>query len=124
MLTKPLIGLVVILGIALTWFYTSNLKLKNDLQTAIIKVEAGETTIRTMKTGQELLDTQLEQFTAKMLVIEADRVEALIQVDDMRNLFQRHDFANLLSKKPGLVEKLMINKTREVFDEIEALTAP
>jgi len=42
----------------------------------------------------------------------------------MRDLFQDHDFAKLLTKKPGLIENLMIKKTEEVFSEIEALTAP
>jgi len=124
MFTKPLLACVIALFLLSGWFYTANLKLKNDLQVAIIKVEAAETSLRTAKQEQELADTQLAQFQLKMVTIEKERNEARIEVDKMRDLFQDHDFAKLLSRKPGLIENLMIKKTEEVFNEIEALTAP
>ena len=124
MLTKPLLGVVGVMALALLWFWTSNLQLKNDLQVAIIKVEAAETSLRTAQQEQELADTQLKQFTAKMVTIERERNEARREVDKMRDLFQDHDFAKLITRKPGLIENLMIKKTKEVYDEIEALTAP
>ena len=123
MLTKPLIGIVGALALLCWWFYTMNLQLKNDLQVSIIKTEAAETSLRTAQQERQLLDTQLEQFAAKTVEIERERDEARAQVDGMKDMFQDHDFANLLTKKPGLVSKLMVKKTREVFDEIEALTA-
>lgn len=122
MLTKGLMGVVVAMGVALTWFYISNLQLKNDLQTAIIKQEAAETSLRTEQEQRQLADTQLAQFKLKAAEIEAERNEARIQVDKMRDIFQDHDFAKLIAKKPGLIENRMIKKTQEVFDEIEALT--
>jgi len=124
MLTKPLLGVMAIMALALLWFYTSNLQLKNDLQVAIIKVEAVETSLRTAQQEQELSATQLKQFTLKVITIERERNEARKEVDKMRDLFQDHDFAKLITRKPGLIENLMIKKTKEVYDEIEALTAP
>ena len=58
-----------------------------------------------------------------MVKIEKERDEARVEVDKMRDLFQDHDFAKLITRKPGLIENRMIKKTKEVFDEIEALTA-
>ena len=124
MITKGLLAGVVAMAMVAWWFYTSNLQLKNDLQTAIIKVEAVETSLRTAEQEQELLAIQMKQFTAKMAVMEMERNQARVQVNKMRDLFQDHDFAKLLSRKPGLIENLMIKKTQEVFDEIETLTAP
>jgi len=124
MLTKPLLGIVFALVLGLWWFYTLNLQLKNDLQVAIIEQEAAETSLRTSQQEKELTDTQFAQFTVKMAKIEKERNEARIQVTKMRDLFQDHDFAKLLSRKPGLIENLMIKKTKKVFDEIEAITAP
>jgi hypothetical protein len=121
-LTKPLLGVVGILAVALLWFYVSNLQLKNDLQVSVVKQEAAETSLRTAQQEADLVSTQLENFTKKMAIIEKERNEAQLQVAKMRDLFQDHDFAKLLSKKPGLVENLMQKKTKEVFDEIEALT--
>lgn len=123
MLTKGLLAGTVMLALACAWFYTTNLQLKNELQVSIIKTEAAETSLRTAQQERQLIDTQLEQFAAKTIEIEKERDEARAEVNKMRDLFQDHDFANLLTKKPGLVSKLMIKKTREVFDEIEALTA-
>ena len=124
MITKGLLGIVVMLSLGLWWFYTANLNLKLDLQVAIIKQEAAETSLRTAQQEKELVDTQLKQFAMKTAKIEKERNEARIEVDKMRDLFQDHDFAKLITRKPGLIENLMIKKTQEVFDEIEALTAP
>ena len=123
MLTKPLLGVIAVLGLALWWFYTVNLGLKNELQVAVIKQEAAETSLRTAQQEKALVDTQMKNFSLKMVVIEKERDEAKIQVDKMRDIFQDHDFAKLISRKPGLIENLMIKKTEEVFNEIEALTA-
>lgn len=124
MMTKPLIGVVAFMFFVTVLLYTANLKLKNELQVAIIKVEAAETSLRTAQQEAELADKQFMQFTIKMATIEKERNEARIEVDKMRDLFQDHDFAKLITRKPGLIENLMIKKTKEVYDEIEALTAP
>jgi hypothetical protein len=124
MITKGLLGIVGVMALALFYYYMANQALKGDLQTALIKTEAAETSLRTAKVEKALFETQIEQFAAKQIEIENERNEARLEVDKMRDLFQDHDFAKLLSRKPGLVENLMIKKTEAVFDEIEALTAP
>jgi len=124
MITKGLLAGVVAMGLLAWFFYTANLQLKNDLQVAIIKVEAAETSLRTAQQEKELVDIQLKQFAAKTAVIEMERNQARLEVNKMRDLFQDHDFAKLITRKPGLIENLMIKKTQEVFDEIETLTAP
>jgi hypothetical protein len=112
------------MAIYIFFIYTANLGLKNDLQAAIIKQEAAETSLRSAEQEAELVDLQLIQYAEKALVLTQERIAAEEQVDEMRTLFQDHDFANLVDKKPGLVENLMIKKTAEVFGEIETLTAP
>ena len=123
MLTKPLLGAVGLLVIACGLLYISNQSLRIDLQTAIIKKEAAETSLKTAEDKALLVETQLEQFSAKVNSMQKERDEARAEVNKMRNLFQDHDFAYLLKKKTGLVENLMIKRTQEVFDEVEALTA-
>ena len=122
MITKGLLGVIGVLLLTLGWYYVSNLQLKNDLQTAIIEKEAAQTSLLTAQHEKELADSQLSQFAVKMAKIEQERAEARVEVEKMRDLFQDHDFAKLLSRKPGLIENRMIKKTEEVFNEIEALT--
>ena len=124
MFLKGAIAVIVALAMALAWQSFKVQGLEKALVVAVVKQEAAETTARTLETSKVLVETQLEQFTLKVKVIEKERDEARHQVDTMRDLFQDHNFAKLLSKKPGLIENLMIKNTEEVFNEIEALTAP
>lgn len=124
MFLKAAGGLILILGLALTWQTFKVQGLEKALVVAVVKQEAAETTAKTAKTAKELAETQIDQFSEKVAIISKERDEARIQVDKMRDLFQDHDFAKLLTRKPGLIENLMIKKTQEVFNEIETITAP
>ena len=115
---------IAVLVLALAWQTFQVQGLEKALVVAVVKQEAAETDARTAETAKELAETQIDQFKEKMVIISKERDEYRIQVDKMRDIFQDHDFAKLISNKPGLVENLMIKKTQQVFDEIEALTAP
>jgi len=123
MFLKGAIGIIVMLSLALAWQTFKVQGLEKALIVAVVKQEVAETTARTAETAKNLAEVQVANFTTKMVIIEKERDEARIQVDKMRDIFQDHDFAKLITKKPGLVENLMIKKTQKVFDEIEALTA-
>jgi len=112
------------LVLALAWQTFKVQGLEKALVAAVVKQEAAETTAKTEKISNDLMQVQLSEYQAKSIIIVKERDEARKQVDKMRDLFQDHDFAKLITKKPGLIENLMIKKTQQVFDEIEALTAP
>lgn len=124
MFLKISIGIILSLAVALAWQTFKVQGLEKALIVAAVKQEAAETSARTAEAINTLAETQIKQFTLKVKIIEKERDEARQQVDKMRDLFQDHNFAKLLTKKPGLVENLMKKKTQEVFNEIEALTAP
>ena len=123
MILKAAGGIIAVLVMALVWSQFKVVGLEKALVVAAVKQEAAETTARTEKISGELMETQLAEFSAKSLILAKERDEARIQVDKMRDIFQDHDFAKLITAKPGLVENLMIKKTKKVFDEIDALTA-
>ena len=123
MFLKAAIGLVILLGLALAWQVYKVQGLEKALVVATVKQEAAETSLRTAEQERQLVETQFDQFTTKSVQIEKERNEARADVDKVRIIFEDHDFANLLTRKPEAVTRLMIKKTREVFDEIEALTA-
>jgi len=118
-------GVVIgVLVLALTWQTFKVQGLEKALVVAAVKQEAAETTAKTEKISNDLMQVQLSEYQAKSIIIVKERDEARKQIDKMRDLFQDHDFAKLITKKPGLIENLMIKKTQQVFDEIESLTAP
>lgn len=124
MFLKAALAVIIALAMALAWQTFQVQGLEKELVVAAVKLDASETSARTLKTQNSLIETQLENFAAKVVKLEQERTEAKAQVTEMVNLFQDHDFANLIKRKPGLIENLMIKKTQEVFNEIEALTAP
>jgi len=118
-------GVIIgVLVLALTWQTFKVQGLEKALVVAAVKQEAAETTAKTEKISNDLMQVQLSEYQAKSIIIVKERDEARKQIDKMRDLFQDHDFAKLITKKPGLIENLMIKKTQQVFDEIESLTAP
>lgn len=93
----------------------ANLNLTTERDAAVDSVEALETTITVQA---EAIAANAE----KMREMDAERLEAQKQVEYMRSLFAGHDFANLLAKKPGLIENRMIKKTAEVLRELETVS--
>ncbi len=124
MFLKAAIVVILSLSVALAWQAFKVQGLEKALIVATVKQEAAETTARSIKMDKNIIESQLERFVIKSIAMEKERNEARAAVDKMRDLFQDHDFAKLITKKPGLIESRMIKKTEEVFNEIETLTAP
>ena len=66
------------------------------------------------------IQTQMETNQAALqgLQIENQRYEA--EMSEYLDIFRRHNLAKLASAKPGMIEKRVNDKTKEVFDAIEA----
>lgn len=123
MFLKAAGAVIAVLVLALAWQMFKVQGLEKALVVAVVKQEAAETSLRTAEQEKGLIETQIRQYSEKLVIIGKERDEARVQVDKMRDIFQDHDFAKLITRKPGLIENLMIKKTEEVFNEIEALTA-
>ena len=80
--------------------------------------------------------TQQQTQTIKTLVDDAERFGKLNRelntqleaANDYKNVLieklQRHDLARLSMQKPGLVENIINNATKELFNSLEQLTTP
>ena len=80
--------------------------------------------------------TQQQNQTIQTLVDDAERFGELNRelntqleaANDYKNVLieklQRHDLARLSMQKPGLVETVINNATKELFDSLEQLTTP
>jgi len=63
-----------------------------------------------------------EQLSASLGVLEADKQNALREVNKLRNTFAKHDLDNLALNKPKLVEKMVNRGTKRVIDNLVTLT--
>lgn len=77
------------------------------------------------KIAKASLEFQEDQFALSNLKIQALGVklaESQEQVTYVRKLFNGHDFADLLAKKPGLIEKRMIAASAKALKRLEDAT--
>ena len=63
-----------------------------------------------------------EQLSADMNKLEAEKQNALREVNKLRNTFAKHDLDNLALNKPGLIEKIVNKGTKQVMTDLVELT--
>ena len=92
--------------------------------------------ISTLKGNQIILETKIseqnesikqylakqEQLSASLGTLEAEKQNALREVNKLRNTFAKHDLDNLALNKPKLVEKMVNRGTKRVIDNLVELT--
>lgn len=64
-----------------------------------------------------------EQMEANNLELQANLQKAEAYKDQLMSKFQKHNLTKLSLAKPGLIERRINDATKEVFDDIESLTA-
>jgi|11_taG_2_1085331.scaffolds.fasta_scaffold03574_8 hypothetical protein len=113
MLRNILLGIVGTLSLALFLLYN-----QNETNKALLleeKVKNSSLTVALEETTNNLTNqiAQINSLTSKNQQYEAEMNEYL-------DIFRRHNIAQLASAKPGMIEKSVNERTKEVFDEIEA----
>ena len=92
--------------------------------------------ISTLKGNQIILESKIseqnesikqylakqEQLSASLGTLEAEKQNALREVNKLRNTFAKHDLDNLALNKPKLVEKMVNGGTKRVIDNLVELT--
>ena len=64
-----------------------------------------------------------EQLSASLGTLEAEKQNALREVNKLRNTFAKHDLDNLALNKPGLIEKIVNKGTKQVMNDLVELTS-
>lgn len=112
-MSKILIGIIVIMGLGGYFLYNKNIELQR-LNTAYeVRDAEQKATILAIQTQMETNQAALQG-----LQIENQRYEA--EMSEYLDIFRRHNLAKLASAKPGMIEKRANERTKEVFDAIEA----
>lgn len=90
----------------------SNAQLEKDVATLQISVES-------FRRLNEEINQEVENSKTNLVDLYKKFDKAEEEKKRLVKLFSNHDFANLLSKKPGLITKRMISATEKRFKEIQ-----
>ncbi len=98
-----------------------------DMQQRIATLRENNAKLETVaKANAEALEEVTafaNQMEASNLELQANLQKAEAYKDDLLSKFQKHNLTKLSLRKPGLIEGRINNATKQVFDDIESLTA-
>ena len=112
MMSKVLIGIIVVLGLSsyLLWNENSKLSALN---------QAFELRNQEQKLAIESLQNDFTLQTNSLLQIQSRNQEIEQEMSRYLDIFKRHNLTKLASAKPGLIEPRINKGTKDVFDSIE-----
>jgi hypothetical protein len=111
-MSKVLIGIIVVMGLAtyLLWNQNSKLSALN---------QAFEIRNQEQKLAIESLQNDFTLQTDSLLEIQSRNQEIQQEMSRYLDIFKRHDLTRLAAAKPGLIEPRVNKGTKDVFDSIE-----
>jgi len=112
MMSKVLIGIIVVLGLSsyLLWNENSKLSALN---------QAFELRNQEQKLAIESLQNDFALQTEGLLEIQTRNQEIQQEMSRYLDIFKRHDLTRLAAAKPGLIQPRINKGTKDVFDSIE-----
>ena len=111
-ISKILIGVVLILSTAIYLLWNENAKLSSLNQ-------AFELRNQEQKLAIESLQNDFTLQTEGLLALQSRNQEIEAEMNRYLDIFKRHDLSKLAAAKPGLIEPRVNNGTKDVFNSIE-----
>ena len=84
-----------------------------------------ETLKKEMAAQNEQMQSQIERnkvIQERISILAEENKTAMLEVDAIRKKFAKHNLDVLSLRKPKLIEKIINKGTREVLDDLEAIT--
>ena len=114
-MSKVFIGIIIMLGIACSWLWIDNQRLRENNAQLNVAVETQEEAISTLQKDFSLQGQELTELTKRSQ-------EAQKEMNRYLDIFRRHNLTKLAAAKPGLIETRANKATKEVFDAIEEIS--
>lgn len=114
-MSKILIGIIVVMGLGGWFLYNQNQELVELNKAFELRDAEQRAAISAIQQRMETTQEALQGLQSKNQQYEEEMAEYL-------DIFRRHNLAKLASAKPGLLEPSFNKRTKEVFDEIEAIS--
>lgn len=120
-MSKLLIGIIVAMGLSGFLYYQfSIVPMKNKLEEQIKVIAAQDLRDQEQRATIESIQNNLQKTTQALSGLQVKNQQYETEMAEYLDIFRRHNLAKLASAKPGLIELRANNKTKEVFDAIEA----
>jgi len=112
MISKVLIGIIIVLSLGGYFLYNKNLELV-ELNKAFEVRNAEQ--IATI----EAIQNNLQKTTTALSGLQVKNQQYEVEMAEYMDIFRRHNLSKLASAKPGMIEVRANNRTKEAFDAIE-----
>ena len=116
-----LIGIIVAMGLSCMLYYQFSvvpMQVKLEEQTKVILAQ--DLRDQEQKAAIEAIQNNLTQTTQALSGLQVKNQQYESEMAEYLDIFRRHNLAKLASAKPGMIQIRSNNKTKEVFDAIEA----
>ena len=118
------VGLAVICGGYYWWSNGKINDLTEQLNVAITNTALLEQSVETQNEQISTLLVDQEASNKRINDLQTLNREAERKVSELRKTFDEHNLNNLSLAKPGLIERIINNGTKKVYDNIRELTNP
>ena len=112
-MSKILIGVIVIMGLGGYFLYNKNIELQK--LNAAYQVRDAE-----QREALAAVQENLQKTTKALTGLQVKNQQYEAEMTEYLDIFRRHNIAKLASAKPGMIEKRVNDRTKEVFDAIES----
>ena len=120
-MSKLLMGIIMAMGVAGFMYYNfSVIPMINKLEEQTKVILAQDLRDQEQKAAIEAIQNNLQQTTQALSGLQVKNQQYETEMAEYLDIFRRHNLAKLASAKPGMIELRANNKTKEVFDAIEA----
>ena len=114
-------GIIMAMGVAGFMYYNfSVIPMMNKLEEQTKVILAQDLRDQEQKAAIEAIQNNLQQTTQALSGLQVKNQQYETEMAEYLDIFRRHNLAKLASAKPGMIELRANNKTKEVFDAIEA----
>jgi hypothetical protein len=118
--SQVLIGIIAAMGIAGYLYYQGAvLPMRNKLEEQANVILAQDLRDQEQKAAIEAIQDNLENTSKALSGMQLKNQQYETQMSEYLDIFRRHNIAKLASAKPGMIEKRVNIRTKEVFNAIE-----
>ncbi len=122
-MSKIFIGVISALVVSGFLYYQfAVIPMKNKLEEQAKVILAQDLRDQEQKATISAIQENLEKTTAAMNTLQQANQQYESEMNEYLDIFRRHNLAKLASARPGQIEAQANQRTKEVFDAIEAVS--